>query len=53
MTIKELKEALSTYSEDEDVLISNSGTREMPKNIIQIVEMKNANAENITPVIII
>ena len=53
MTVKELKEKLSNYSENEDILVSNSRTREMPKSIIQIIEMKNANAENVTPVIII
>lgn len=53
MTKKELLLALDKYSEEADVLMINSRVRETPKNIIQVVEIQTANAETVTPVIVV
>ena len=53
MTKKELLTALAKYSEESDILVVNSRMRETPKNIIQVVEVQTANAEIVTPVIVV
>lgn len=53
MTKKELLTAFAKYSEESDILVINSRVKETPKNIVQVVEIQTANAEVVTPVIVV